>query len=133
MAFKIGDRVKVSDWDGICEITDIMFSNKFQRNMYEVSPEGESKPPIGVYEEFALKPVAPEKQFRFCVDIADNVVITTMEEQVGDDLYKVIARGHGHLIHDGEAGLAQAFSYAARRLWCEVDSDCCLFNNGRNK
>ncbi len=120
MEFKIGDRVAVKSIDAVGVITDIFFSNKSNRNVYDVRLSDDR---IGVFEAFDLTPMK-DKQYRFCTVVEDGVVIVTMEESMGhDDLWKVVARGHGHLIHDGEAGLTQAFSYAARRLWHQVDPD----------
>lgn len=127
MEFKIGDRVEVKKEDRIFRndiagvVTDVMFSNRYNTNLYKVSPS-EDEPPIGVFASNELELITVQKQYRFCTVIEDGVVIVTMEESMGhDDLWNVVARGHGHLIHDGDAGIAQAFSYAARRLWGQLE------------
>lgn len=50
------------------------------------------------------------------IDIANNVVIATLYETVGG-VQKPLRKGHGHLIHEGEKGIAKAASYACMRLY----------------
>lgn len=54
------------------------------------------------------------------IDIADNVVIATLYESLGG-VQKPLNKGHGHLIHEGEFGIAQAASYACYRLWKSME------------
>ena len=50
------------------------------------------------------------------IDIAENVVIATLYEEAADSK-SILAKGHGHMIHEGELGIAQAASYACKRLY----------------
>lgn len=114
--FKIGDRVLVTPNDEAGIIADIMFSTKHKCNIYEICFEND-----GCYGTFIaddLKPAPPAKEYSMEVriDIAQNVVIVTLFESVGE-MKKPLRRGHGHILHDGELGIAQAASYACRRLY----------------
>jgi hypothetical protein len=53
------------------------------------------------------------------IDIAENVVIASLYE-VCDPNMRPIAKGHGHIIHEGELGIAQAASYACMRLYKSI-------------
>ena len=46
------------------------------------------------------------------LDITDNVVVAVLFKKG-----KEIGRGHGHLIHSGNLGIAQAISYACKRIY----------------
>ena len=54
------------------------------------------------------------------IDIADNVVIATLYESAGG-VQKPLNKGHGHLIHEGALGIAQAASYACYRLYKSME------------
>lgn len=41
-----------------------------------------------------------------------------------DKIRTPLRRGHGHIIHDGELGIAQAASYACRRLYESLGGTC---------
>lgn len=111
--FKIGDLVD-NNWIGIGKVVDVMYSSSKDKYTYEVSNEEGGSDLFGEEE---LIP-APKKDYSMEVkiDIANNVVITTMYESVGG-VQKPIHKGHGHLIHEGEIGIAQAASYACMRLY----------------
>lgn len=115
--FKIGDRVKMVS-DSICaigEIMDSMYSTRYDKWLYEVRDLERTFD--GTYGEESLE-LAPAKDFSMDIkiDIANNVVIATLYESVGG-VQKPLRKGHGHLIHEGDVGIAQAASYACMRLY----------------
>jgi hypothetical protein len=60
--------------------------------------------------------VETDPTITFKIDIADNVVVAIMmqgERQIG--------RGHGHIIHEGAIGIAQAASYALKMLYTNMN------------
>ena len=114
--FKIGDRVKTVIRDDLTfEVMDAFYSIRCREWLYEVR-DNETMTD-GTYSEKNLE-LAPAKEFSMDIkiDIAHNVVIATMYESVGG-VQKPIHKGHGHLIHEGEYGIAQAASYACMRLY----------------
>ena len=114
--FKIGDRVD-TNWIGIGKVIDVMYSAHKDQYTYEVE-NGDKASDLFGEEELKL---VPNKDYSMDIkiDIANNVLIATLYESV-DGVTKPIAKGHGHLIHEGEIGIAQAASYACNRLWKRV-------------
>ena len=56
-------------------------------------------------------------------DNCDNVVIAIFYEVDRDGNKTEIARGHGHLIHEGALGIAQASAYALKRIWQKLEGN----------
>ena len=112
--FKLGDRVE-TNWIGIGKVTDIMYSAIKDEYTYEVANEEGGS---GLFNEDELTLVTEKKGYSMTIDIdiAQNVVIATLYEE-NDDSKSPLAKGHAHLIHEGELGIAQAASYACKRLY----------------
>ena len=115
--FNIGDRVEILPNEDFGIITDIMFSNKHKCNLYEISHENGCRYGTFIASDLEPAPLPKEYSMDIKIDIAQNVVIATLYEDCGDSIKKPLRRGHGHIIHDGELGIAQAASYACRRLY----------------
>ena len=117
--FQIGDRVKVpSKTLCIGIVADIWHSLIQDKLMYAVDIEGGSR---GLYLENQLEPAPLPTTYSFDAHIDGNVAVVTMTAAQGEKQW-VYARGHAHIIHDGEVGMAQAISYAARRMFESLDS-----------
>lgn len=116
--YKIGDRVKIVPNVDFGIITDIMFSYKYKENLYEVCSDDDADVFLGKFVACDLTeaPMARDFSMDIKIDIAQNVVIATLWESDGG-VQKLLRRGHGRIIHDGEIGIAQAASYACRRLY----------------
>ena len=129
--FQIGDRVEVVPNKSYGIISDVMFSNRCKANVYEVQYE-KDRDEYGTFEviDLRLAPKPREFSMDIRIDIAQNIVIATLYEDCGDMLKKPLRRGHGHIIHDGELGIAQAASYACKRLY---DSLADSYSNGGNR
>lgn len=111
--FKIGDRVD-TNWIGIGKVIDVMYSAHKDQYTYEVENEDLSS---DLFSEEELKPAsAKDYSMEIKIDIAQNVVIASLYEQEGDTT-RPLAKGHGHLIHEGANGIAQAASYACKKLY----------------
>lgn len=117
MKFEIGDKVKVyglvsEHHDRVGFVSDVLQSRK-GGVLYEVQFDGEYEPCETFFEEDSLeKIIVADPTISFKVDVAENVVIAIMMQ--GD---RQIARGHGHIIHDGSVGVAQAASYAMKKAY----------------
>lgn len=48
------------------------------------------------------------------------VVVVIYEIRDGDEFE--VCRGHGHIIHEGAEGVAQALAYASKRAFASIDS-----------
>ena len=66
--------------------------------------------------DLELVPEKKDYSMDIKIDIANNVVIATLYES-GGGVQMPLRKGHGHLIHEGDVGIAQAASYACMRLY----------------
>ena len=143
--WNIGDRVKVKDWCDIEEskkakrtdsnphywstgkakncgligrIVDTLYSEAFDCYVYTVHFDGQSSPSRSKFDcdSFEAVPEAPEAKYHYDIQKTDGRVIAILYETVGDE-EKEVARGYGHIIHDGVNGFAQASSYALKKLY----------------
>lgn len=117
--FQIGDRVEIpSKSNKIGIVSDIWHSIAKDKLMYAV--EGENDDSFGLYREDQLKPAPLPIDYSFDAHIDGNVAVVTMTAKQGNRTW-IYARGHAHILHDGEVGMAQAISYAARRMFESLD------------
>lgn len=117
--FQIGDRVKIpSKANKIGIVSDIWSSLAKAVVMYAV--ENEDDHHCGMYGEDQLEPAPLPTDYRFNVNIEDNVAVVAMIATQGEKSW-VCARGHAHILHNGEVGLAQAISYASKRMFESLD------------
>lgn len=117
--FQIGDRVKIPSKElhiGIvCDIWHSLIQDKL---MYAVDIEGGSR---GLYAEDQLEPAPLPIEYSFTSTCENNVAVVCMMAKQGEKTW-VCARGHAHILHDGEVGMAQAISYAAKRMFESLDT-----------
>lgn len=117
--FQIGDRVKIPSKQDVCgNVTDIWSSMVQDRTMYEVTCEGTGYK--GMYAEAQLEPAPIPTKYSFEAVIDGNCAVVTMNATQGEKSW-VYARGHAHILHNGEVGMAQAVSYAAKRMFESLD------------
>jgi hypothetical protein len=117
--FQIGDRVKIpSKENKVGVVNDIWSSLAKASIMYAVADENDGH--MGLYAENQLEPAPIPIDYSFEAVIEGNVAVVTMNATQGEKTW-VYARGHAHILHDGEVGMAQAVSYAARRMFESLD------------
>lgn len=133
MEIKIGDRVKVKEYASIPEdyrnnaisrlcgeigtVTDKLYSEVNDGFIYRVHFDSYSRPSNKLWtEEHIELYVEPSVEYRFEFENLDNVVVAIFYECFEDSKTE-IARGHGHIIHEGALGIAQASSYALKKLY----------------
>jgi DNA-binding Xre family transcriptional regulator len=117
--FQIGDRVKIpSKANKIAIVNDIWTSLAKSVLMYAVENEDDGY--CGMYAEDQLEPAPLPIDYSFDAHIDGNVAVVAMTAKQGNRTW-IYARGHAHILHDGEVGLAQAVSYAARRMFETLD------------
>lgn len=131
--FQIGDRVKIPAKNlTIGIVSDVWHSLLQNKLMYAVKTEGGS---MGLYREEQLEPAPLPIEYTFSATIEDNVAVVCMIAHQGDKTW-VHARGHAHILHDGDVGEAQAVSYAAKRMFESLDTknrSPIYFKDGGNK
>lgn len=137
MEFKIGDRVRVRPYDEIPEdirnkglgkhagkegeIVDVMRSGARDCNVYRIHFDGVDRPSVTDFIESTFDLVVEDQvTYSYEFDFAENLVSARFYETKGDHR-KMIARGHGHIFHDGALGIAQASSYALKRIYQHLE------------
>lgn len=119
MKFNIGDKIKVKVTGEGGIITDRLFSEAKGMAMYIVKPNDGGRSIMRREDE--LEELRRAKEYSIETDIADGVVIGVIYEIDGDNKYEV-CRGHGHIIHEGAEGIAQACSYAFKKAFEKIDN-----------
>lgn len=138
MEFNIGDRVRIRSREdlpesmktrGISRITekdgvivDKMFSDARGCAVYKIHLDEYAIPSKVDFLEgsFDLISELEKATYTYEFEFAENLVIARMYEVKGDKK-KMIARGHGHIFHDGALGIAQASSYALKKLYQHLE------------
>lgn len=145
MELKIGDRVKVREYAEIPEdvrtkriasmsghigtVEDKLWSEYHDCYVYRILFDGSNRHSSMMWtDDFLDKYEEHPTEYKYEFDVADNVVIAILYEVVGDTKTEV-ARGHGHIIHEGVIGIAQASSYALKKIYYQVNTD----NGGWNR
>jgi hypothetical protein len=124
--FNIGDEVKVSRTKETGVITDKMYSEAKSTFMYVVKPNDSGRSIMRLEQE--LEPLSKQAQYKVEVDVADGVVIGVIYEVTNNSKQEVF-RGHGHVIHEGSIGIAQACSYAFKKAFASIDNGIFLKQN----
>lgn len=109
--FKIGDRVLTDN--GYGTVTDVYRGKDYA---YGVDMESSDDTMLYFEEELELAPENKGYSMDIKIDIASNVVIATLYEET-EYAKSPLAKGHGHIIHEGANGVAQAASYACKKLY----------------
>lgn len=134
MEFNIGDRVRVKRYEDIPsevrhkgmskqsgndgEIVDILWSGANDRYVYTIHFDGYDRPSqtLFVGEAIDLVSELDKPTYSYEFEFLENLVVARLYEIVGEQKYEV-ARGHGHIFHDGINGIAQAASYALKKIY----------------
>jgi hypothetical protein len=120
MEYNINDRVIEVATGESGVITDKMFSQAKECYIYAVKPD-DNNCRVHMRREEELEPLRTPKEYRVVTDIAEGVVIVVIYEIENGQEYEV-CRGHGHIIHEGAEGIAQALSYASKRAFSDIDT-----------
>ena len=131
MEFKIGDRIITKSYQDlpsslknratarVCSsegtVVDRLYSEAKGQYIYRIHLDGYEAASKASWTADALE-LLPEKApitYHFTVEIAENLAIARMFEDGSDE---ELASGHGHIFHDGAVGIAQATSYAFKKL-----------------
>ena len=140
--YQIGDRVRVCDFERFPEhmknpacakvagkvgtIIDALWSYANNCTIYTIHLDGYDRPSKvafteGSFERFKEE-VQEEKTYTYEVECLENLVVARLYEIVGGQKTE-IARGHGHVFHKGAFGIAQAASYALKRIWFDLEEE----------
>lgn len=97
-------------------IIDRIYSEAQQAHSYKLQLDLSKTVPTATFPEEALELVVEEEPAEYAheIEYLDNVVLVRFYE-IRDGKKIELARGHGHIIHAGAIGVAQATSYAMFR------------------
>ena len=136
--FSIGDRVRVRPYAALpeeakskatatlCskdgEIVDTVYSNAKHRLYYVLHIDGFERPSSKMFTEDSIDLIPEEVKptYRYDFSFLENVVVASLIEIDGDGNETELAKGHGHHLHDGAYGIAQAASWALKKIMMEV-------------
>lgn len=134
MDYKIGSRVRVNAFDAIHEnirhrglgkhagkegeIVDVLYSDANECYVYRILFDGASMESrtdflagmFDIIEDEVIETYTHE------IEYLDNVVVVRFFK-ITDNSKQELARGHGHIIHEGAIGIAQATSYAMKKIY----------------
>lgn len=134
MEFNIGDRVRVKKYEDIPsevrhkgmskqsgndgEIVDILLSSANDRYVYKIHFDGYDRPSHTMFAGEAIDLIAELDKpiYHYEFEFLENLVVARLYETVGEERTEV-AKGHGHIFHDGILGIAQASSYALKKIY----------------
>lgn len=72
-------------------------------------------------DENEVEPFYSDVEYKIDTAVEDGVVICAIY-QVCNGIKIEVCRGHGHIIHDGAVGIAQACAYATKRALYAIDN-----------
>ena len=140
MEFNIGDRVRVKKYEDIpeqmknhgiariCgkdgEIVDKLWSGAKSETIYKIRLDGTYRTSSVDFTSKIIDLISEleKKSYQYEFDYLEKVVVARLYE-VGEDYKTEIARGHGHIIHEGAEGIAQAASYALKRIYKNISEN----------
>ena len=105
---KVGDCVRTLDGD-IGVIKDALIAFDFPGYYYLVQLENAST--VRAFSEEELT-IYTKSVISLSVEFEDNVLVVCVLKDGS-----CLARGHAHILHDGDLGLVQACSYAMKRAY----------------
>ena len=126
MEFNIGDRVYALQHKQHGTVEDKLYSNKSDDYKYIVKFDGSD---VYCRPLYANELEFEQGHYRYEVQPADNnVVVAVLYETIGG-VEREIGRGHGHVMHAGAIGFAQAASYAMKKIYINMNDGKLLCYN----
>jgi hypothetical protein len=112
---------------GLCgfeaEVIDRLYSEAKQAYTYKLLLTGAKTIPTRLLPAEVLEPIVekPLRSYVHEIDYLEDVVVAKFYEVDENGNKTEIARGHGHIIHEGALGIAQAAGYALKRIRDKVE------------
>ena len=140
MEYNIGERVRIRKYEempdsvkhkGIAknagndgEIVDKLWSAARDQMVYRIQFDGFDRFSKTDFVEGAfdrLSDLKARKTYTYEFEFLEKVTVARLYEVDVDGNKTEIAKGHGHLIHDGALGIAQSASYALKRIYQDLN------------
>ena len=142
MEFNIGERVRIRAYDdmpekvrnkGIArncgkdgEIVDKLWSAAKDCMCYHIKLDDMNCISGALYTEGMfdrISDLTPKVTYVYEFDNLENLVAARFYEVDENGIKTEIARGHGHIFHEGAYGIAQASSYALKRIMKKMEGE----------
>jgi hypothetical protein len=142
MEFNIGERVRIRAYEDMPEsirngwiakkqgkdgeIVDKLWSAAMDQMVYCIRFAGVATPSRTFFAEGTFDRISdliPKVTYVYEFDNLEKVVVARFYEVDEDGKKTEIARGHGHLIHEGALGIAQASAFALKRIWKDLEDN----------
>lgn len=136
MEFNIGERVRIRKYENIPasaqnkgiaknsgndgEIVDKLWSAARDQMVYRIHFDGMPRPSKTDFAEGTFDRISDlmaRVTYSHEFEYLDKVVVAIFFETDAEGNKTEIARGHGHIIHEGALGIAQASAYALKKLY----------------
>lgn len=130
MSYNIGDRIQIKDYKDLPEgyknkgrakvcgksgrVIDILTKSTGEK-VYMVHLDGYKEHSKILYSADCFL-AEPQTEYKWEFEVLENVVVGIMYDVKGDQKTEIV-RGHGHIIHEGVLGIAQAASYALKKAY----------------
>jgi hypothetical protein len=131
MEFNIGERVRIKAYDEMPEegknkrmgmlsgyegkIVDKMYSEAKGCTVYKIHLDDFDRPSKCDFIEGCMELIGGKSEYTYEFDYLEKLVVARLYE-IKDGEKVEIAKGHGHIFHDDAYGIAQAASYALKRI-----------------
>ena len=133
IVYNIGDRVVIKAYDNIPSesrtkgmarlcgkvgtITDKLYSGCFEGFVYRLKFDEYEATSNKLWTDDTFEHHRePTASYHWEFEMLNDVVVAKFYETKGD-VKTEIERGHGHIIHEGARGIAQASSYALKKIF----------------
>lgn len=136
MEYNIGERVRIRNYEdcpdsvkhkGIAknagndgEIVDKLWSAARDCMVYRIQFDGVDRPSKSDFVEGTFDRISDlmaRRTYAHEFEYLDKVVVAIFYETDIKGNKTEIARGHGHIIHEGSVGIAQASAYALKKIY----------------
>lgn len=113
--FAIGDQVKVNNYNEIGTVKDVFCSETNETSIYLIKFDDHE----AMWKEESLEKYVTPISYEYEFEYLEKVVVARLYE-VTEDSKTEIGMGHGHIFHEGAVGIAQAASYALKKLYYKL-------------
>ena len=114
--FNIGDNVYINDLGKSGKVVDKMYSEAYSQYFFEVEYDGTTN----LFQaDDLMEEVVEQAKYHYTIELHEGAVIAVLYETIGDTIREV-ARNHGHVMHQGALGFAQAASYALKKIYTNL-------------
>ena len=137
MEFNIGQKVRIKPYEQLpnefrnngisklagkdCIIVDKLYSEKKGCTIYKVRLDGKLFPSVVEFTEECLDLIRFDSEYSYEFEFLENLVVARLYRVEASGKKTEIEKGHGHIFHDGVEGIAQASSYALKKIYQKIN------------